>query len=102
MSSKQVPSSAGSQPAFLAQSSQNGEPVSGEKCHCTISRTCASSFSWADLMVAESGFISDFIGQALAAGVGNELLAADLFCEKYLSIVARLSGRGSTGKTIKH
>ena len=70
---KHFTSVAGFQPAFLAQSSQNGEPVSGEKCHCMISRTCASSFSWAALMVAESGFISDFIGQALAAGVGNRI-----------------------------
>src|ERR1051325_5805476 len=33
---------AGFQPAFLAQSSQNGVPVSGEKCQPTISRTWAS------------------------------------------------------------
>src|SRR5215208_6778068 len=32
----------GSQPACLAQSSQKGEPVSGEKCHLMVSRTCAS------------------------------------------------------------
>src|SRR6059036_1340774 len=47
----------GFHPAFLAQSSQNGQPVSGEKCHCTTSRTCASSFFWPALMAAESTVI---------------------------------------------
>jgi len=40
-------SSAGLQPASLTQSSQNGHPVSGEKCHFTISTTCASSCAFA-------------------------------------------------------
>src|SRR5687768_2031899 len=50
MSAKPRTSFAGFQPAFAAQSSQNGEPVSGEKCHWIISRACASSLSWADLI----------------------------------------------------
>ena len=33
----------GSQPAFVAKSSQNGEPVAGSKCQSTTSRTQASS-----------------------------------------------------------
>src|SRR6266436_3255278 len=44
-SAKLFTSAFGSQPARFAQSSQKGEPVSGEKCQATISRTCASSFS---------------------------------------------------------
>src|SRR5262245_58682583 len=32
---------------FFTQSSQNGEPVSGEKCHAMVSRTLASSWVWA-------------------------------------------------------
>src|ERR1700677_1430193 len=84
MSAKLFTSVAGFHPAFFAQSSQNGVPVSGEKCHCTISRTWASSFSCAALMVVESGFISDFY-----------------FCRgKYLSIVARLGGGVSSEKII--
>src|SRR5437773_3771704 len=47
-SSKHLISVAGLQPAFLAHSSQKGDPVSGEKCHCTISRARASSWSCAD------------------------------------------------------
>src|SRR5262249_61534240 len=53
ISAKLFTSLAGFQPAFLAQSSQKGQPVSGEKCHCTISRTRASSFSWAVRQAAE-------------------------------------------------
>src|SRR3954465_9358447 len=41
----------GSHPAFLAHSSQKGVPVSGEKCHCTISRTWASNV-WLALLTA--------------------------------------------------
>src|SRR6266404_2571954 len=58
-SAKHFTSVAGFQPAFFAQSSQKGVPVSGEKCHWTISRTWASSLSCAALMGAESGFISN-------------------------------------------
>ena len=38
-----VTSLRGSQPAFAAQSSQNGQPVSGSKCQAITSRTQASS-----------------------------------------------------------
>jgi hypothetical protein len=34
-----------SMPHSFCLSSQNGQPVSGEKCHWTMSRTCASSLS---------------------------------------------------------
>src|SRR5688500_14258603 len=50
MSAKERISLRGSQPDFLAQSSQKGQPVSGEKCQLMISRKCASSFSWAPLI----------------------------------------------------
>jgi len=39
--------SRGSKSRLLANSSQKGHPVAGSKCHCTMSRTCASSFSFA-------------------------------------------------------
>src|SRR5262245_48407311 len=42
-SRKELISRLGSQPSFVAKSSQNGQPVSGLKCHSTTSRTCASS-----------------------------------------------------------
>ncbi len=42
----------GSQSDCAAQSSQNGHPVSGSKCHATISRTCASSASLAAVAFA--------------------------------------------------
>src|SRR5947207_12595581 len=51
-SSNVFTSLAGFQPAFFAQSSQNGLPVSGEKCHFTISRVWASSCSWACLIAS--------------------------------------------------
>src|SRR5882724_3001269 len=95
-SAKHFTSVAGFQPAFLAQSSQNGVPVSGEKCHCTISRTWASSFSCAALMVAESGFISNH-------RVVTMLQQKKIYAfGKYLSTVARLGGRVSSEKRIMH
>ena len=39
------PGGRGSKLSFFAKSSQKGQPVSGLKCHCTISRTCASRCS---------------------------------------------------------
>src|SRR5688500_3472917 len=51
-SSNECTFSRGSEPLFWAQSSQNGQPVSGEKCHAIISRTCASSWE-----AASEGFI---------------------------------------------
>ena len=39
-------------PSVEAKSSQNGHPVSGLKCHWTISRTCASSCAFACLIFA--------------------------------------------------
>jgi hypothetical protein len=84
-------SAAGFQPAFLAQSSQNGEPVSGEKCHCTISRTWASSFCWAAAADFES--ISDIMVQRV--GVVFEPVS-----EKYFAIVAWLGGGVAREKRI--
>ena len=51
----------GSQPAFSAHSSQNGQPVSGLKCHCINSRTHASSVARA---LSSSG---------TATGISSEL-----------------------------
>src|SRR5215472_1690678 len=47
ISAKEFTSFVGSQPAFLAQSNQKEQPVSGEKCQRTISRTCVSNCSLA-------------------------------------------------------
>src|SRR5215510_1417564 len=42
----------GSKSKLFARSSQKGDPVSGLKCHSTISRTCASSASLAAFIFA--------------------------------------------------
>src|SRR4051812_48025653 len=58
MSANDFTSLRGSQPAFFAQSSQKGEPVSGLKCHCIMSRTWASRRSRAcRTLGSEDGFI---------------------------------------------
>src|SRR5688572_26397920 len=44
-SAYELTSDIGSKPNDFARSSQNGQPVAGSKCHRTISRTWASSFS---------------------------------------------------------
>jgi len=55
----------GSNAFFCAHSSQNGDPVSGEKCHFTISRRCASSFSFAAAaLLLMSLILFPFVSQA--------------------------------------
>src|SRR4051794_14196649 len=102
MSATLLISWAGFHPDFLAQSSQKGEPVSGEKCQRTISRTCPSSWVWA-LWIAEAATgdsaIKEWGDQACvgtAAGVAF-WAAGDA---KYLSIVPWLGGRVSSEKRI--
>src|SRR4051812_39529292 len=48
--------------------SQNGQPVSALKCHCTMSRTCASSFSRACFaLLSIDAFIGLFEEEFVAA-----------------------------------
>src|SRR5947208_157742 len=64
-SEKEEISLAGFQPALAAQSSQKGEPVSGEKCQRMISRTWASK--------ADAGFsmLDSRCWVAESAGMGE-------------------------------
>src|SRR5687768_2934066 len=61
----------GSQPAFAAQSSQNGQPVSGLKCQTISSRTLASSSPRAPAMADLSGSVAEDMTEQLNAGAAE-------------------------------
>src|SRR4051812_570099 len=54
-----------SMPQSFCLPSQNGQPVSGLKCHWTVSRTCASSFSCAARALDSIEVLMFFAGSEL-------------------------------------
>src|SRR6266511_6406871 len=81
---------------FVAQSSQNGQPVSGEKCHWTISRRWASRVCCAALITAWSTDIGEFTIYELRITICNFTLffPARLVGVHFRPVAARRVARG--------
>src|SRR2546427_10428489 len=74
---------------FFAQPSQNGQPVSGEKCHWTISRRWASSCSCAALMAAWSTDIETLRIHVQFDSSGEDLIREGAFALFPLTLTLR-------------